>query len=60
MSMDRSKDSLKLQVTGEVMKVIDFILAHTAKCGEKYDMNLELLSQMCLMVSTCDIPYYLS
>ena len=34
----------------------DHILSQTAKCGEKYDINLELLSELCLQISSLDLP----
>ena len=40
----------------QVFEVADYILAHTAKCGEKYDINLALLSELCVTISGADIP----
>jgi len=39
-----------------VFEVGNYILAHTAKCGEKYDINLALLSELCVTISGADIP----
>lgn len=36
----------------ECLTLADFVLEHTAKQGEKYDVNLEQLSEACLQVSS--------
>ena len=40
----------------QIFEVANYILAHTAKCGEKYDINLVLLSELCVTISGTDIP----
>lgn len=42
--------------SSDLAGLIDFILAHTAQCGEKYDINLVLLSELCVSSSSADIP----
>lgn len=50
------KDQDRPVFSGELAGLIDFILAHTARCGEKYDINLILLSDLCVWSSSADIP----
>jgi len=43
-------------LSSETFALADFVLEATAKQGEKYDTNLELLSEACLQISQVDIP----
>lgn len=40
----------------ELGGLVDFIFSHTAQCGEKYDINLVLLSDLCVAASSAGIP----
>jgi hypothetical protein len=40
----------------QVFDLGNYIFSHTAKCGEKYDINLALLSELCVTISSADIP----
>ena len=46
---------LKAYQTAAVIDVCRYIIGQTVKCGEKYDMNLEQLSELCLLLSSCDL-----
>ena len=37
-------------------ELVSHILTSVENCGEKYDINLELLSAMCVLVSSKEIP----
>ena len=50
------KDQNKPAFDSELAGLTDFILSHTAQCGEKYDINLSLLSDLCVSASSADIP----
>lgn len=38
-----------------VIELCSFILSQTVQCGEKYDTNLEQLSELCLGLSQCNL-----
>lgn len=38
-----------------LVSVANRVLKQTAECGEKYDMNLELLSELCLILSQSEV-----
>jgi len=46
----------KNALSSDAFALADFVLEATAKQGEKYDANLELLSEACLQISQVDIP----
>lgn len=47
----------KTVLAPETLGLADFVLEHTAKQGEKYDVNLELLSEVALQLSSnVEIP----
>ena len=52
----KGKKEPKVKYPESVIKVVEYILSHVQKCGEKYDINLELLSDMCLLISQSELP----
>jgi hypothetical protein len=48
--------SIIKQGSADVFEITAYILNQVESCGEKYDINLELLSSLCVAVSSKEIP----
>ena len=51
----RSPGEGKTEYPASLQRVTSYLLRHTAHCGEKYDINLELLSEICVLISQSEI-----
>jgi len=51
----RSQSEGKTEYSASLQSLTSYLLRQAAQCGEKYDMNLELLSEVCVMISQSEI-----